>query len=63
MAKKPFQDTAVPGLYGIDDSEQHEPQEPESRFGAWFSGFISGVVFTLFGVAIYQVLVTVRVLT
>ena len=53
----------MPGLYGLDDSEQHEPPEPESRFGAWFSGFISGVVFALFAVAIYQVAVTVRVLT
>ena len=63
MPKKPFQDTPMPGLYGLDDCEQPEPPEPESRFGAWLSGFISGAVFTLFAVAIYQVAVTVRVLT
>lgn len=59
MTKKTFQDTPVAGLYGMDQVE--EPQ-PDSRFGAWLSGLISGVAFTLVVVAIYQGLVTVGVM-
>jgi hypothetical protein len=59
MAKKIYQDSAMSGLYGLDDGE---PLQPVSRLGAWLSGFVSGVAITLLGVACYQALVTVRLL-